>query len=268
MARPKKNNADYFSHDNSMRNHRKIKALRAEFSSDGFSAYVMLLETLTEADNFKIELKKELDWKLLAGDFGIESERLKEIFKLMEELELIENDNGLIISNNLKKRLEPVLEKREYNRKQSKSQTRNNNGQFYKQKHRDNGISVAETGISVAETPQSKVKESKVKDIYIANAKNKNKPLKKKPFSGNIKLNDLYEKMGLPKSVKRNVNQWQIDAAMAYEYFIDGEDKKSSIFKCFKENPFKAKIAFFDCKELEKRSVLYFLKVFHELKNA
>ena len=55
MARPIKNNADYFTHDSQMRNHRKIKALRYKFGLIGYAVYNMLLEVLTNAENFKFE---------------------------------------------------------------------------------------------------------------------------------------------------------------------------------------------------------------------
>jgi len=80
-----------------------------------------------------------------------------------------------------------------------------------------------------------------------------------------IKLDDLYKKMGLPKKV--NVaTQWQEEAANAFKYFTDAETKRSSIFKCFKDDRIKARIAFSDCKELGQKSVLYFLKVYNELR--
>ena len=50
MARPIKNNMDYFPHDNKMRNDRKIKALRAKYGLEGYAVYNMLLETLCEAE--------------------------------------------------------------------------------------------------------------------------------------------------------------------------------------------------------------------------
>ncbi len=81
----------------------------------------------------------------------------------------------------------------------------------------------------------------------------------------NIKITDLYEKMGLKKPIK-SVNRWQDEANNATEYFLDGEDKRSSIFKCFKDDNQKARTALNDCKELSKKSVMYFLKVYNELK--
>lgn len=80
------------------------------------------------------------------------------------------------------------------------------------------------------------------------------------------KLQDLYKGMGLPPKGRSSVKQWQDEAANAVKYFIDGQDKQSSIFKCFRDNQQKARLAFSDCKELEKTSALYFLKVYNELK--
>ena len=84
--------------------------------------------------------------------------------------------------------------------------------------------------------------------------------------SPKVKLQDLYSQMGLPEKAKRTVTKWQDEAANAIKYFVDGENKASSIFKAFKENNQKARIALSDCKELERRSAMYFFKVFNEIK--
>ena len=55
MARPIKNYADYFSHDNDMRDDERIKAVRRRFSHLGYSTWNMLLERLCRAENFRIE---------------------------------------------------------------------------------------------------------------------------------------------------------------------------------------------------------------------
>lgn len=78
-------------------------------------------------------------------------------------------------------------------------------------------------------------------------------------------LKDLYSKFGLPEKVK-TVTKWQDEAANAIKYFSDIKGKESSVFKCFKDNNQKARIALSDCKELNQRSVYYFLKVYNELK--
>ena len=61
--------------------------------------------------------------------------------------------------------------------------------------------------------------------------------------------------------------KWQELALEIVAALSDGANKKSSIFKCCKENSHYAKIAFEDCKELNKLHANYFLKVYNELKN-
>jgi DNA-binding Lrp family transcriptional regulator len=100
------------------------------------------------------------------------------------------------------------------------------------------------------------------KDILLADKSANEKNSENKQ---NISIQDLYEKIGLKQPV-RKVNQWQDEASNAVNYFLDGESKRSSIFQCFKNNQQKARIAFSDCKELEKKSALYFFKIFNELK--
>ncbi len=146
MARPRKNNADYFSHDNNMRNHRKIKALRNTYGFMGYSVWNMLLETLSECDNFKIKLKKDIDWELLSADFGCTSEDLRNIIKYCLDIELLEEKDELYFSSNLIERLSPLVEKREYLRN----------------KYKEKVVSATETPISAVEMPHSKVNKSKV----------------------------------------------------------------------------------------------------------
>ena len=60
--------------------------------------------------------------------------------------------------------------------------------------------------------------------------------------------------------------QWQQTALDIIEFLEDGETKKSSIFKCCKDNERIARIAFADIKELNKPHSLYFLKAFNNQK--
>lgn len=106
-------------------------------------------------------------------------------------------------------------------------------------------------------------------NIYIADKSANDKEIEEKPLNiGENKdkgtLQDLYNKLGLKTPIK-SVYQWQDEANNATQYFKDGESKRSSIFKCFKDNQQKARIAFSDCKELGRKEVLYFLKVYNEL---
>jgi Domain of unknown function (DUF4373) len=69
MARPKKNNCEYFPHDNQMRNHPKVKALRKKFPN-GYAVWSMFLEYLTGSDGNVFDCS-EINYEIVSGDFGV-----------------------------------------------------------------------------------------------------------------------------------------------------------------------------------------------------
>jgi len=151
MARPKRNNADYFSHDSSMRNDPKIKALRNKFGITGYAVYSMMLEVLTDSDFFK-RMIDEIEIEILSADFGITAELFEEILAYMVRLRLLQTvDNCEYLSQKLTDRFQSVTDKRNNARKRV---------------------------VSVTESPQSKVKHSKVKHSKAKQSK-VNKPIKK-----------------------------------------------------------------------------------------
>ena len=89
MARPSKNNAEYFSHDADMRNDVKIKALRRRFSHKGYAVWCFILETLTDTDYFEIDFN-EVSQELLAADYDITVEELREIVQYCELIGLLQ----------------------------------------------------------------------------------------------------------------------------------------------------------------------------------
>jgi hypothetical protein len=146
MARPRKNNAEYFSHDSGMRNDEKILALRSKFNNEGYAIWCMFLEILTNEDNFKKKIKTDIEKELLAGDLRVSVEEMENILSFCSRIELLQEKDGVFWNDNLIKRLEPMTQKRE----------------FLRQKYEEKRVSTAETPVSGAEMPQSKVKESKV----------------------------------------------------------------------------------------------------------
>ena len=67
------------------------------------------------------------------------------------------------------------------------------------------------------------------------------------------------------RPIKKKVYRWQDLAATASKHFVDGEQKRSSIFKCFRDNTQKAQTAFLDTKELGKPYANYFFKIYNSL---
>jgi hypothetical protein len=111
MARPIKHNADYFSHDNDMRNDLKVKALRRKFSHTGYSIYNMIIELLTNSDYFEYEWN-ELRIELLTPDFDIDADLLEQIVSYSVKLNLLQLTNGYLHCDKLTERLEEEVLKR------------------------------------------------------------------------------------------------------------------------------------------------------------
>jgi hypothetical protein len=97
-----------------MRNHRKIKALRAKFGLKSYAVWSMMLEYLTGCDN-NIMKNNELELELLSGDFNLPINELKEILAFCFKLDLLKCEGGIIYSPSLKERLAPVYQNRQNN---------------------------------------------------------------------------------------------------------------------------------------------------------
>ena len=148
MARPKKENAEYFSHDADMRNHRKIRAIGNKFGLSGYGAWCILLEMLTEADYNRLPVDDNFDWVLRTPDFySITTEEVQEMIKFCLTLHLFqtEKDKGIeyFYSVNLRERLTGVYEKRKRLREK------------YEEQKTLNIVSATETPISATETTVS-----------------------------------------------------------------------------------------------------------------
>lgn len=113
MARPRKNNADYFSHDKDMRNDPRIRSLRRKYSHEGYAAYNYLLELLTDSDNFRHDWN-EMSIEIMAGDFDMDPQTLICIVDYMvEKLALFTMQEGAIWNETLIKRFQPLISKRD-----------------------------------------------------------------------------------------------------------------------------------------------------------
>ena len=152
MARPQKNNVDYFPHDRDMRDHKKVKAIRLKFGIAGYAIWSMLLEYLAGNDGNVFEYS-DIEFELMAGDFGVSATEIRDVVDYCIRLEMLFVKNGFVNSDSLDERLLPVYQKRGKSKELSKQQQRMN-GKFV-------GNNTDSTAVSVTEIPQSKVKESK-----------------------------------------------------------------------------------------------------------
>lgn len=136
-----------------MRNHRKVKALRQNFTN-GYSFWCMFLEFLTGSDGNVFE-NSEIEKEMLSGDFGISVTEISSMINFCIKIELLFEKDGFIYSESLNDRLAPVYLKRGVARDLSSKQKRNN-GKF-------DSKNTGALGKSVTEKPHSKVNESKIK---------------------------------------------------------------------------------------------------------
>ena len=172
MARPIKNNLDYFSHDKDMRNDLKIRNLRRKFSHKGYSIYVMMLEHLSDCEYLQYEWN-ELSIELLVPDFDVDVEELKEIIDHCIKLKLFDVEEGYIFSNKFYERNQEVLNKRNsFNLGNSPI------NQLKKNKPSDNGVNSTLTIVNsdlIHKVKYSKEKESKEEDSIVEYSKVQNK---------------------------------------------------------------------------------------------
>lgn len=165
MARPIKNNLEYFSHDNSMRNDRKVKALRAKFGLIGYAVYSMLLEILCEAELLIIKWDK-IEIELISGDLNIVSDELIQVKEYLCEINLLKSTNGYVFCPQLDMRSKQVFDKRTTNLDDLR---------------KINDINIAETDVSGVKSTQRKVKDIILKErklFYDAEIKKSNNDLK------------------------------------------------------------------------------------------
>jgi len=122
MARPRKNNAEYFSHDANMRDDLKIKAVRRKFSHTGYAVWNYLLETLTDSDFFEI-VWDDVIIDLLAADYGVTVELLDEIVNYLVKIGLLCLDGNKLYSPSHRKRLAPLMTERNRRRNTEQDST-------------------------------------------------------------------------------------------------------------------------------------------------
>lgn len=116
MARPKKNNAEYFTHDADMRNDVKVKALRRKYGHTGYAVWCFILESLTDSDFFQLDYNT-VSQELLAADYDISTEQLIDIVDYCMLIGLLQKtEDNLLYSAAHQRRFSGLLYNRERKR--------------------------------------------------------------------------------------------------------------------------------------------------------
>ncbi len=123
-GRPIKENADYFSHDADASNDEKLIYLESIFGFKGYAFYFKMLEILTRANNFEIEFNG-LKKPIYAKKIGISIEEFDSVLSecCRKEIQAFIVENNVLFSPGLKKRMQPLKDKRKNMRQKYKNKT-------------------------------------------------------------------------------------------------------------------------------------------------
>lgn len=162
MARPVKEGMDYFPHDTDAMNDEKVETLMMLYGTKGYAFYFILLERIYRQPNFELDVSDAETRQILSRKITITPQEFETILKSSIKHKCFNKEMyeeyGILTSNGIKKRTTAVVDKREKMRKAYKPI-----------------VSEAETpqkpSSNTAESTQSKVKKSKVKESNIYSEK-------------------------------------------------------------------------------------------------
>ena len=224
--------AYYFSHDTNARRDPKILAVRSKYGSEGYAWYFMIIEILAEQKDYKYKLTK---WATnsIAMELLCDANRVAEFINdCIKEFELFESDGDYFWSPSLIRRMQVKEEKRskraEAGRKGAEKRWGNSNA-----------IAMPKQSDSNAIAKNSKVKESKVNEIYSSSSSYSDPPGKVFQF--------YQENIGFLSSHQAEVLNSYLDDGLEPELIIEamkdslGSDNKwkylcSILQNCIKSN--------------------------------
>lgn len=161
MARPEKNNVEFFPHYSD--HGKKMYYIRDKFGNDGYAVWFMLLEQLGKANYHYLKLDNEIDLLFLSNDFKVDENTLISIINILVKFgefdaELWEQYK-VIYAPKFIESLRPLYEKRRKN-----PLTKNDLLTLLSNLGNGNEVINPDNEDNNNDNPQSKVKYSKVKE--------------------------------------------------------------------------------------------------------
>ena len=213
MARPTQNTIDYFSHDC---NHKQtMYILESKYKNDGYAFWFKLLESLGSAPNHFLDLNDEIACEFLAAKTNLNWSSCDEILTLLAKINAICPDlwaKKIVWCQKFVDRMAAVYAKR---KKELPSKPSFCDG--------NDSIPV----ISVTETPQSKVNESKLNESRIKHvAKNCDVSVKTAKSVNKVEIPD---KLNTPEFLAA-WEEWQLYRKQRRKTLTDVSIKKQLEF--------------------------------------
>lgn len=110
-GRPVSLKAPFFQHENHLRDHRVMKSLRAQFGLEGYAICMMIMELLCDSDLIMVKYD-EYEIEMMAGDFMIDSGRLREIVEHLIKIRWLIHTHGQLICPYLDDKFKRLFSKR------------------------------------------------------------------------------------------------------------------------------------------------------------
>lgn len=130
MARPLKDNANWFKHDKNLRNSTEVRALRKNLGSSGCLGFYFFLETLTDSPSYEIELTP-IRKELLAADYDLSVKEFEKMISYCLKIGLLSiKSKNLIYCPFLSFSLKPLDTKREQDRARINATKKNKEKDF------------------------------------------------------------------------------------------------------------------------------------------
>mgnify|MGYP001613770657 CR=1 FL=1 len=186
MARPRRDDADYFRHDTDAHADPKLKYIKIKFGMAGHGMYWNLIEHIGHSNN------AELDWNdlqisIFADEFRVTESELIHFIEECIQVKLFVFENEKLFSIGLKKRLGALFEKRQIER------TRTPKESEVSEKLIEEVVSTAETprfgtktvvSLSRAEQSREEAEQSRAEESNARARKNTPPPFSQNPNSG------------------------------------------------------------------------------------
>jgi hypothetical protein len=209
MGRHQSNTVEYFPH---IAKHGKtLFILKSRFGNDGYAFWFQLLEILCLAENHYYDCRDEEAWQYLLSVTGVDEISGTQILSLLAKLGKIDAelwDTKMIWCQKLVSNLEDVYKKRGRPVPQRPRQLDNNH-----ETATDKTIAATEIHKSVTETPQSKVKESKVNNKPPKGGSRSTKRAAPNPEVKEI-LTEIGSYLGYPEKTKVDpIPNWAAEGA-------------------------------------------------------
>lgn len=232
MARPKKQTVDYFSHDTDAGQGRTLSVLQNKYGNDGYAFWFQLLELLGRSPGHYYNFKEATDWEFLLAKTHISRpETARSVLETLATLNAIDlelYEQGIIWSQNFVDRLADVYVRRRENKPVKP-------------------VSAAETPLKptvtdllLTETPQSKVKETIVKDSKVLTPKGgqRKAPSSTKKEEKDSIVNEIFAEMrsylGYPDKISQDPIPSYGKEGQAIKRMLTRGFTRKAIVECWK----------------------------------